>query len=369
MAISQGSRQHRAYAVIDGARYPITDGAVEIEATRKNSTFTAGLPAATPGLLAALSAIGEHSAALIVSLNGVETTLIEGEIDTVDVDLILGTVTINGRDASAKLQQTTSAEKFINKRHDEIIKDIAGRVGLVADITSATEQAGNFVQIDWSSLTDGTTLQEVLHRIAEVEGFRWWIRGSKLVVRRDGDQTGVYPVTYSDANGKVADVTSLKIRRNIPIAKTIKVTGNSWNPRKKSSFSSVVTTPGATGTYEYGFHAPGKTMAQVTEHAKRKASELARHELLVEVECVGDPSIDPSMKLRLRGTSYFDQDYQIDRIQHSFGMLGYSMSIEAKSAKVNRGSGAPAQSSYKPFVPAPTVDPNAAPSTSGSQPQ
>lgn len=334
MAISSGIRALRAYVSINGTRYAVQSMDVTVEATRRSGTFRASLPLA--GMAPTVADLGDNETLLIVSLNGAETTLMVGQIDEADLDFIGGTLDLSGRDVTAKLQSTASAEKWVNKKNSEIVSDIAGRIGLTADVPSDTQTAGNYVQIDWSLLTDGARLIDVLQRICDAEGFRWWLTGKTIVVRRDGDQTDYYPVNYAETPGKVSDALSLKVIRNLEAGKTIEAKATSWNPRKKQAYGAAATLAGSVGTAVYGFDVPGASQPQMTEKAKAKAREKARHEYLVRAELVGDPTITPAQKMRLTGTGAMDQDFLIDRITHRIGRGGYTMEIEARGPKATR---------------------------------
>jgi phage protein D len=341
MAISSGVRSHRCWVEINGQTFPITTGSASQTATKKSATFSGVIPMGTPGALTLLASLGENDASIFVQSGGAAKALVVGEIDNVDFDYIGGNMTVSGRCKSAKLHQTKSAEKWVNKKNPDIVKDIAGRVGLTADVGESTVDAGKYVNIDWSKLTDGISFATILHKIAEVEGARWWTNGGKLFFKSDSDSATAYPITYSaqnkggSVNGKSADFLQLRIRRNVQAGKSVKVDVKSWNTRKKKAFTGTQTIGGAGGTTNYVYHVPGLDQAHADKHAKSKAKEHSRHELTVHVSCVGDPEIDIAQKLRLRGTD-FDQDFEMDSIGHSFGLQGHTMSISAKSAKAGR---------------------------------
>jgi phage protein D len=341
MAISTGVRSHRCWLDIDGTKIPITTGSVQQTATRKSASFSATIPMATAGARDLLASLGENTTTIYVQSGAAPKALVVGEIDSVDFDYIGGNLNVTGRDKSAKLHQTKSAEKWTNKKNGEIVKDIAGRVGLEPDISQNTIDAGKYVNIDWSKITDGISFATILHKMAELEGARWWVNGGKLKFKSEDDQSTVYTITYSDRQtgaqiaSKQADFLQLKIRRNVQAGKTVSVKVASWNPRKKQAFTGTQTIGGAGGTTNYVYHIPGLDQAHADKHAKSKAKEHSRHELTVHVQCVGDPEIDIAQKLRLRGTD-FDQDFEMDSIHHSFGLQGHTMTISAKSAKQGR---------------------------------
>lgn len=341
MTISTGVRAHRCWIEVNGEPFKITTGSAQQTATKKSATFSGVIPMGTPGALALFAALGENEASIFVQSGGAPKALVVGEIDNVDFDYIGGNLTVNGRCKSAKLHQTKSAEKWVNKKNPDIVKEIAGRVGLTPDVSASTIDAGKYVNIDWAKLTDGISLATILHKIAEAEGARWWTNGGKLFFKSDNEDASAYPITYSGqsgggtVNGKSADFLQMRIRRNVQAGKSVKVEVKSWNTRKKKAFTGTQTIGGAGGTSNYVYHVPGLDQAHADKHAKSKAKEHSRHELTVSVTCVGDPEIDVAQKLRLRGTD-FDQDFEMDSIGHSFGLQGHTMSISAKAAKKDR---------------------------------
>lgn len=341
MALTSGVRSHRCWLDVNGTILPLLTGTADQTATRKSATFSGVLPMGYPGARDLLASLGENETTLYVQSGGAAKAMVIGELDDTDFDYTGGIISVHGRCKSAKLHETKSAEKWVNKKNPDIVKDIAGRIGLQVDASASTLDAGKYVNIDWTKLTDGISLATILHKIAELEGARWWTNGGKLFFKSDDDGASAYPITYSDRStaemvvGKEADFLQLKIRRNVQAGKSVNVKVASWNPRKKKAFTGTQTIGGAGGTKNYVYHVPGLDQAHADKHAKSKAKEHTRHELSVSVNLVGDPEIDIAQKLRLRGTD-FDQDFEMDSIHHSFGLQGHTMSIAAKSAKKGR---------------------------------
>src|SRR2546425_10400863 len=119
MAITSGAGPHSASLSVDGATFPIEQGSVEQQATRKSSTFSAAIPLSYPGAEATLANIGDNVTTITVSTRGIEATLLTGEIDTTSFDYIGRTIRVHGRDKSAKLHENMSSEKWINKKGSE----------------------------------------------------------------------------------------------------------------------------------------------------------------------------------------------------------------------------------------------------------
>ena len=326
---------HLAWVEIDGDTYPVTSGSVSQSATKKSATFSGSLALSIPGLLEKLASLGENKTSVTVVSKGQTKKLVTGEIDSVSFDMITGTAEISGRCESAKLHSMKSSEKFTNKKNSDVVSELAKKAGLKADVSKSAIDAGKYVDIDWSKITDGVSLSSVIHKIAEMEGARWWVSDGTLHFKTD-DADSAYVYEYSPGLPKSATLLHLKIHRNIQAGKTVKVGVKSWNPRKKQSYVSNKELSGVGGTTVFAYHVPGLNKQHADKHAESKAKEHGKHELEIHIEDAGDPSIDVAMKLRLRGTGSFDQDYEIQSISHKFGIGGHKMTISAKSAKAGR---------------------------------
>ena len=336
MAISSGVNPHRAWVSVNGATFPLQAGSAEQNATRRSSTFSGQLPLAYPGAEMTFASLATNDSSISVMTNGMSQTLVAGEIDNASFDYIAGVISFHGRCKSAKLHAPKSAEKWVNKKPHEIVQDLASRAGLSVDIDQSSLQAGRFIQVDWSKLTDNISYMTVVHKMAEFMGARWWVdaQGTLHVKSIDNPQ-GFYTLNYSPGTPKSADFLGLTITRNIQAGKPIKVTVKSFHPGQKKTYTGTYSVGGAGDTAEYNYHLPGHTQDHANQHAKTKANEHARHELQLSAQLVGDPMIDVAMKLQLNGTS-FAQSYDMDSISHAFGMRGHTMTISAKSAKAGR---------------------------------
>jgi hypothetical protein len=152
---------------------------------------------------------------------------------------------------------------------------------------------------------------------------------------------GVFTLNYvppTPESPEIADFLHLTIKRNVQAGKNINVTVKSWHPKKKQNFIGSSNVEGTSGNQSYVYHIPNLLQQHVEQHARAKANEHARHELTLETEVVGDPSVDIAMDLQLTGTNYFDQSYQMDHIHHEFGMTGHTMAITARAAKTGRSA-------------------------------
>jgi hypothetical protein len=90
-------------------------------------------------------------------------------------------------------------------------------------------------------------------------------------------------------------------------------------------------------TLTYNYRSPGLEQDHADDLATNKANEHARHEVEVQLNLVGDPSIDVGMGLQLIGTA-FAQTFEMDRICHDISEHGYRMQVIAKSARQGRSA-------------------------------
>jgi len=338
MAISSGVGPHRAWVSVNGLTLPVIKGNVHIHGTKKASTFEATVALyQTPGLEAALANIGDNQASVVASTLGVEGTLVTGEIDDIDIDYIGGAAELCGRDNSAKLHEKLSAEKWINKHPDEIIQDLAGRVGLSVQIDPLAIKMARLMNSDHVKLSDTVTYATLVHKLSEFMGAHWYCQGNTLKVVSGNPQGAPYTINISiGANNEVvSDALSLKIKRNVQAGKPIDVKVKAWHVQDKKVYTGQYTVGGNGTQKEYTYHLPNLKQDHVDQHAKAKAKDHSRHELTISAEVAGDPTIDASGPLILNGTA-FAGSYTMDEVEHEIGMDGHTTSITAKGPKAGR---------------------------------
>lgn len=335
MPITSGVHRLNAAVTIDGRRIDILSGGADQEATRKSSTMHA--------LCALKDFGGDRVFASLASLNGSlivnGTTLVDGVWDTASIDYDDQVVRLSGRDKSAALHENKPSEKFNNKKRSEVIELIAKRNGLQVKIDGGILHAGKKFQIDWAMLAHGISDASIIHQIAELEGARWWVKGSTLYFSSKSSQGSSYPVIFQAGGSgpNAGNFIRLRASINLQAAKTLKVLVNGWHTKKKKVISSSKSLNGVGGTLTYNYRTPGVEQDHADDLALRKLAEHSRHELTLDIHMVGDTSIDIGMGLQLLGTA-FDQTYDIDSIHHQIGQDGYTMAIRAKAARQGRSA-------------------------------
>lgn len=337
MAITSGVRSLTAQITIGGMTVDVISGSVDQEATRHSSTMSASCALDDfPGGDAFFANLSDNSAQVTVS--GVE--LVSGEWDHAAIDYDNSLVHLSGRDSSATMHARKSSEKFNNQQRGQIVQTVAQRNGLQAQVDQGISSllAGKIYQIDWAKLTDGVSDAAILHKLAELSGARWWVKNGSLYFKGKGDLSSAYVVNYTPGamiGPSSGDFLSLKVSVNLQAAKTLTVNVKSWHQKKKKIISSSKTMQGNGGTLTWNYRSPGMEQDHADDLALQKLNEHSRHEIEVDLELVGDPTIDIGMGLQFMGTA-FAQSFEMDNIHHSFGPGGHTMAIKAKSSKQGR---------------------------------
>jgi hypothetical protein len=338
MAINSGVAPHSAFVSTNGGTFPLLSGTVNQQATRKSSTFSGVLPMNFPGAAEAFAAMGENSTSITVSSVAGEGTLISGEIDAIDFKYIEGKIHFKGRDQSGMLHNMTTSQKFANMNGSQIAGQLAGMAGLGFSTDGGSGvMAGRQVQQDYTKLTNNLSFAAAIHQLSILDGARWWVQAGTLFYMMNGGIGGTYTINYEqpgpggNSPPAAADFLTLSVHRNVQASKTANVTVNSWNPSKKQPYSGQATGGGsAGGSLNYNFNLPNLNQQQAQQYAQSRANNIARHGIRITAHTVGDPACMAGMMLLLSGTGFFDGSYEIDSVDHQFGMGGYTMTITAR---------------------------------------
>jgi hypothetical protein len=329
MAITLGAGAHFAWLETNGGTFPIEHGTADQHAQRKTSEFSVELPLNYPGAYDALQSATTGS--VIVSSLAGSGTLVSGNLKEIDFDLIGTKIRVTGHDEGSALHDVKSSENFTNQTGSQIVSTIAGRLGLgVVTNVSDSLMAGKMLKQDYARITDGVSYAGLIHKLAELDGARWWVNQGTLYYVASNTPEGSYSINYNPGPPIQSDCLQLRIIRNVPADQTINVTVKSWHPLQKQVFTGTGTAGSGNGTLNYIYHAPNLLQDHVQQYAQAKANEHARHAITIEAEVVGDPAINVAMGLNVNGTGGFDGQYEIDEIRHTFGMEGYTMIIVAK---------------------------------------
>lgn len=272
-------------------------------------------------------------------------TKFDGKIDDVELDLFHRVVRVTGRDRVSDLLDTKTNEQWQNRTTAEIVTDIAGRVGLTANVViPSADKSGLIYKDDYNRESDNDVLWNVLVHLAQREGCAVFIKpGSGVLSFLPVDQLGgstfvvnyVAPTPFSIASG---NFTALSLRRGFAVSKNVKVRVKSYALKGKKSISSEWVSNGTVkGEAAYNYRVPNLTKTQADKLAKNRLDEILRQEKGVQVDMPGDVKLDPTFMLQLAGTgTSFDQSFIISSIVHRFGEAGYRMVVDVRNQDRNR---------------------------------
>lgn len=278
-------------------------------------------------------------------MTGGWTQMISGKVDDVTADFNERTVKISGRDKTADLTDKKTTEKWLNKKPEEVIKDLAGRAGLTAKISGQSkDKAGLQFKEEYNRISEYDNFWNVITRMAKHIGCVAFVKGDVLHVQPYDESTGgtfmVYYIPPTPGNAARGNSISLSGRRSLHLAKNVKVNHKSWRHKQGEAIESEFKSSGSgEGDLDYTFKGANLTKAQQDQLAETKLNEILSHERTPSVSMPGDVTISPFMKLQIVGTGTgFDQSYIISSIEHRWEEEdGYSMDIEVRNKDSKRG--------------------------------
>jgi len=250
------------------------------------------------------------------------TSMVQGTVDCVTIDLIGGLVHLTGRDLTAPLIEARTQETFANHTASEIATLLASRHGLSASVMATTTPVGRYYQSEHDAVTldqftKTTTEWDLLVFLASHEGYDVFVQGQTLYFQPTAQLDDV-TLTLSPA-----DVMELRLERSLVLAQDIEVVVKSWNSRqnsalvqniRRSSQDSTTAPPGQVQSYIYV--KPNLTADAAVQFATQKLAQLTRHERVVEIRLPGELQLTPRDVIALEGTGTdFDQSYYVDAIE------------------------------------------------------
>jgi phage protein D len=277
------------------------------------------------------------------------TSLIIGQVDDIDLDLNKGCLTLSGRDYTARLIDTKTANKYPNHVSSWIVTELAKEVGLEANVTATTTPAGEFYKGAYSSLSRDVPMWDLITFLAEQEGFDAYVTGRTIYFgppQADAD-TNPFPVTVQrSANGSVwSSAKSISLKRSETVAKDISVTVLSHSQGTGKGLKAVATRAGtkvggssagkaAQSTQSYVIRKPNLTQEQAQQLANGMLLDLTKFEKVADVVAEGDPTMTTRRRVRIAGTgTSFDRDYFVNTMTHACDhkSTGYEMTLSLKN--------------------------------------
>jgi phage protein D len=257
------------------------------------------------------------------------TSLLQGLVDIVSIDLERNLARVSGRDFTASLIEARTKEAFSNRTSSEIASVIATRHGLVPAVVPTSTFVGRYYGNQRESLTldrfsTTTTEWDLLVSLAREDGYDVFVAGNTLFFQPTGWNAAI------DLIIRPTDVMHLRLERTLTLARDIEVTVTSWNSLqmmafKQSVLSTIENSNAATegsaagGTQTFCLVKPNLTPDAALKLAQQHLAEQSQHERVVEFSMPGELSLTPRSRILLEGTyTDFDQVYFVESISRSF---------------------------------------------------
>ncbi len=279
-------------------------------------------PATAAGLLQPGSVLD-----IQLSLGGAPTSLIQGEADTIRLDVLNRIVEVDGRDLTARLLDARTQETFSNQTASEIAETLAARHRLTPDVTPTSTLAGRYYSSEHDRVSLGqfsrtTTEWDLLTFLAAREGFEAFVSGQTLTFAPLGSTSTIQAISPGLC-------LSLSLEHALTLARDIEVTVKSWNSRQQSAFSQTAKSTGRSrgggAPQRIVVVRPNLTSNDALQLASRILADLSAHERIVHAELPGELALTPRSRVQLTGTGTdFDQLYyvaELDRhlsVDHGF---------------------------------------------------
>ncbi len=267
-------------------------------------------------------------------------SLVQGQADCVSLDPLRGTLSIEGRDLSAALMQARTQETFANRTSSDIAAILAGRHGLVANVQPTATPVGRYWELEHDRLTlnaagRSTTEWDLLVTLAQHEAFDVWVSGTTLNFQPPDTLTPPALLSAAATPFGPANVTALRLDRELTFAGDIVVTVKSWHSRAGTACVQTARTQrGAASSQSYVFVMPNLTPDAALLFAQNKLAELTAHELVVTAEMPGEFALWPRAQVQLVGTgTIFDTVLRIDEVERRLHAThGFSQRVRARAA-------------------------------------
>ncbi len=270
-------------------------------------------------------------------------SLIQGTVDTVQIEIPRQLVRLEGRDLTAALISARTQETFANRTASEIVSILAQRHGLTPKVTATTTLVDRYYELEHDRITlnqfsRATTEWDLLVFLAQQEAFDLFVQGTTLYfqpVQADANAPEAILRATSTLNGP-ANIMDLHMERALILAGDIEVTVKSWNSRQKNAYTQTVRSQGASGSgtsQTYVVVRPNLLPDEALKLAQNWLSTLTQHERVISAIMPGELSLTSRSVVALKGTgTAFDQTYYVDTIERRlrFGG-GFQQYVRAKN--------------------------------------
>ncbi len=267
------------------------------------------------------------------------TTIVTGMIDTVGIDLVNGTASIEGRDLSASLVDAFQQQDFVNQSASDIVATIAQNHGLGASVVPTLGYVGRYYADDYTRLSLGQFSRlrsdwDLVVQLARENTYDAFVTGRILNFTPVSNEfTDIYFIDK-------CNVSAMRIDRTLAIGNVPVIRMQSWNSQNVASYisngvTSINSSDEASSTsavQSYLFSGSNLTSQQVDQAATRYGAEISRLQRILTIQMPWDLVLTPRTAVCLATkASVLDGLYRIESIDRHY-------SVNAKSHQHLRAS-------------------------------
>jgi len=344
MPITSGIAPVNGWVEVGGQQLQVIHCVVRFTAVGGDNTLTARIPL-TPyfDTVAPLTGTEQKITAVVQGQSGT-FQLMEATIKLIVFELTHTQITIQGYQGLFKLAERKTTDTWTNKKGSDIVGDLVQRAGLPFASMPSKVMAGKKVGQDYVKLTNGDSYFTVAQTLGHLDGRRLYMDEQGTVnYKPAGTGGGSYSVHWKKptrSSPMQSDCLDIRVTHNLDASAPQQSTFSGFKPSDKQVKSGTHTTPGTGEPKQHYQEVPNIEAEQAQEYALNQAERSASHEWEMQVTVVGDPSIKLDGNMQLSGTGTdLDQSYPIDEVQHSFGINGYTTTVNAKGKKGGGGGG------------------------------
>lgn len=299
----------RLLVSLAGTEVPgLLDGMIEAVAARAASRFT--LTFATQSLVPGI--FDDPDGRLTLTNSRSQTPLLTGRPDSVTVDRIAGTTTIEGRDLAALFIDQDLTETYANRPASDIATDLANRHGLSAAVAATNTPAGRLFGSDHALLALATEW-DLLSALAAAESFDLYVADTTL--------TFGPPRPSSPFNLSLSDCISLRQTTTPAIARTIELTVRSWDVAAAQPIVHTATRGQGTPRRQH-LTRPNLTQETAGRLADSILADLARFERTAAVTMPGESMLGIGSVV-----SIGSDIYRVATLHRDWGTAGFFQTL------------------------------------------
>jgi hypothetical protein len=253
-------------------------------------------------------------------------SLITGMADTIIIDPIRRTATIEGRDLSSTMIDSYRQQDFVNQTASEVVSAIARNHGLTASVQPTTGSVGRYYGDGYTRLSLGQFSRlrsdwDVVVQLARENDFDVFVENTTLFFQ-PSTRSIIAPIPLS-----VSSVQRLSVEAALTITSTTSARLQSWNSQTMTSYDSSSAAAISNGpqtapppeNQAFLFGASNLTSQQVTDSASRYTAELTRLAKTLHFDMPWNLTLSPRSAILLNGTnSSLDTNYKIDRVERYY---------------------------------------------------